>query len=47
MSKNQTKKEQATPNQGPRCTFCGRRSTVRKLEEGLLYCSHCEKMFKA
>ena len=30
----------------PRCPFCGRRITVRKVEERLHHCEHCRKMFQ-
>lgn len=29
-----------------RCPFCGRRNTVRRIEAGLCFCSHCDKMFQ-
>lgn len=31
---------------GPRCPFCGRRNTVRRIDEKLCFCSHCDKMFQ-
>jgi ribosomal protein L37AE/L43A len=30
----------------PKCTLCGRRITVRKIEDRLYHCSHCQKMFQ-
>jgi len=35
----------ADPNL-PRCPFCGRRITVRKVEDRLHHCAHCRKMFQ-
>ncbi|HSM50453.1 MAG TPA: transposase [Thermoanaerobaculia bacterium] len=32
---------------GPKCPFCGRRVSVRRIEEGLYHCDHCQKMFQA
>lgn len=29
-----------------RCPFCGRRNTVRRIDEKLCFCSHCDKMFQ-
>lgn len=31
---------------GPRCRFCGRRNTVRRLEGRRYYCDHCQQMFQ-
>ncbi len=30
----------------PKCAFCGRRITVRKVEDRLYHCSHCQQMFQ-
>ncbi len=42
------KSEKGEPkgSQGPRCPFCGRRNTVRKMEGQVCYCDHCQKMFQ-
>jgi ribosomal protein L37AE/L43A len=29
-----------------RCPFCGRRNTVRQMEDKLYFCSHCDQMFQ-
>lgn len=29
----------------PKCPVCGRRSTVRKIEERMHYCDHCQQAF--
>jgi len=31
---------------GVRCSFCGRRNTVRPIEGRLYFCSHCDRMFQ-
>ncbi|HVS04162.1 MAG TPA: transposase [Thermoanaerobaculia bacterium] len=44
MSKR--KPEQAPKAEAPRCPFCGRRITVRRIEDRLYHCDHCQKMFQ-
>ncbi|MFQ5544124.1 MAG: hypothetical protein ACE5FY_07210 [Nitrospiria bacterium] len=44
MKKNKKKKE-IDPNI-PKCPFCGRRITVKHIDERLYNCTHCEKMFE-
>ncbi len=48
MGKGKKKKKasKAVDPSLPKCTFCGRRITIRKVEERLYHCSHCEKMFQ-
>ncbi len=29
----------------PKCPFCGRRNTVKKIEDKLFLCTFCQKMF--
>lgn len=43
--KKKKKKPPIDPNI-PKCPFCGRRITVKKVEDNLFDCSHCEKMFQ-
>ena len=31
----------------PKCPFCGRRKTVKNIEDDLYFCSHCQKMFRS
>ncbi|MHB0969778.1 MAG: hypothetical protein ACYC7A_15145 [Thermoanaerobaculia bacterium] len=31
----------------PKCPTCGRRSTVRRLQERMHYCDHCKQAFNA
>jgi ribosomal protein L37AE/L43A len=45
MSK-ESKKRDRPGIQGPRCPFCGRGKSVRKIEDRLYYCDHCRKMFE-
>ena len=32
--------------EGPACPFCGRRKSVKRLEDGLCWCDHCQRMFE-
>ncbi len=35
-----------TKNTGSiKCPFCGRRNTVKKIEDKLYLCTYCQKMF--
>ena len=45
MSKKK-KKQPNIPKDIPKCPFCGRRITVKKLEPGLYNCDYCDKMFQ-
>ena len=45
MSKN--KKTPKPSSDVPKCPICGRRSTVRHLEERTHYCDHCRQAFNA
>lgn len=38
--------KRAVAEQTPRCRFCGRRNTVRRLDSRQLYCDHCQQMFQ-
>ena len=46
MSNGKKKAAQSNPNM-PKCPMCGRRSTVRRLEERMHYCDHCKQAFTA
>ena len=41
-----SKKKQPKP-EGPKCPFCGRRKSVRKVDHRVYYCHWCEQMFEA
>jgi ribosomal protein L37AE/L43A len=44
MKKNAGKK-QSTNSNLPKCPICGRKSTVRRLDERMHYCDHCRQAF--
>ncbi len=44
MKKNKKKKE-VDPSI-PKCSFCGRRNTVKHIDDRLYNCEYCEKMFQ-
>lgn len=41
-----TKPPTKAPTTEVRCQFCGRRNTVRRVDDKLYFCSHCDKMFQ-
>jgi hypothetical protein len=41
-----TKPPAKPPTAEVRCQFCGRRNTVRRVDDKLYFCSHCDKMFQ-
>jgi ribosomal protein L37AE/L43A len=44
MKKNAAKQQPANSNL-PKCPVCGRKSTVRRLDERMHYCDHCRQAF--
>lgn len=44
MSKAKKAKQNVNPDM-PKCPICGRRSTVRRIEESMHYCDHCKQAF--
>jgi ribosomal protein L37AE/L43A len=46
MAKKKKDQRQVAKPEGPRCPFCGRRNTVRRIEDRLYHCDHCQKMFQ-
>lgn len=33
--------------EAPKCPFCGRRVSVRRVDVGMYHCDRCQKMFQA
>lgn len=46
MSKVNPKKVPTQKPDSPRCPFCGRRITVRQIDDKVYHCDHCQKMFQ-
>ena len=46
MSNDKKKAAPASANL-PKCSVCGRKSTVRRLDERMFYCDHCKQAFNA
>ena len=44
MSKANKSKQNVTADI-PKCPICGRRSTVRRIDESAHYCDHCRQAF--
>ena len=44
--KKKKKKTKEVDKSIPKCPFCGRRITVKQVEERIFDCSHCRKMFQ-
>jgi len=46
MLKRNEKMEKNPSVREIKCPFCGRKKTVREMDEDIFYCTYCEKAFR-
>lgn len=46
MLKRNEKMEKNPSIREIKCPFCGRKKTVREMDEDIFYCTYCEKAFR-